>query len=85
MTSELLLKLEEEKKKAEEFKKQIQKQREADTMVNNSLVISIVSHLILIHSQRSKKRRALLQMQLQVKTYSMLMILILTSMLLKWG
>ena len=85
MTSELLLKLEEEKKKAEEFKKQIQKQREADTMVNNSLVISIVSYLILIHSQRSKKRRALLQMQLQVKTYSMLMILILTSMLLKWG
>ena len=85
MTSELLLKLEEEKKKAEEFKKQIQKQREADTMVNNILAISIVSHLILIHSQRSKKRRALLQMQLQVKTYSMLMILILTSMLLKWG
>ena len=39
MTSELLLKLEEEKKKAEEFKKQIQKQREADTMVNNSLVL----------------------------------------------
>ena len=85
MTSELLLKLEEEKKKAEEFRKQIQKQREADTMVNNSLVTSLVSHLILIHSQRSKKRRALLQMQLQDKTYSMLMILILTSMLLKWG
>merc|ERR1712173_172319 len=32
MTSELLLKLEEERKKAEEFKKQIQKQREADTL-----------------------------------------------------
>jgi len=32
MTSELLLKLEEERKKAEEFKKQIQKQREADIL-----------------------------------------------------
>ena len=33
MTSELLLKLEEDRKKEEEFKKQVMMQREADVMV----------------------------------------------------
>ena len=57
MTSELLLKLEEENKKAEEFKKEVMAKREADVMVTITWSFPMVLIYQLSHFQPKKQEK----------------------------